>query len=343
MQQGAKVVLGLLAIGGVVALVMASGEKQASASPGQAPPILPPLQPPLAGSAPIPPNGGIVVVPPLPEVPVPAGSSEPGPNAPPPVVAPPLPSTLPSLPTTLPTLPQMQLPSPFPSVPAPSTPAAPTGTTITLPGIGTYNPATGNVFGPTGTIVGTFDPSSGVFTATNGTRVQVPGFGSGGGVVTQPSTSTPALPSLPSLPSVPPASSSSSPGAEAPTNAPADTLQVVTSMLDQELTPHWRIASPGLQAWQKSRGLTADGSFGPGTALAMAKEIGTLPIVRGWPKGSFPTGHWLPDYQTALRQLAQTAAEPRRSQLLAAANREQGQGFGTPEKPIVNTITLHEV
>ena len=59
-------------------------------------------------------------------------------------------------------------------------------------------------------------------------------------------------------------------------------------MLAQEHSPHWRIApEPALAAWQKARGLTADGMFGTGTAAKMAQEIGTLPIIRAWPKGSF--------------------------------------------------------
>jgi hypothetical protein len=231
----------------------------------------------------------------------------------------------------------MQLPSPFPSSPG-VVPGAPTTGTISLPGIGTFNPATGAVFGPDGTIVGTFNPLTGVFTKSDGTKIQLPGADSP--PVTTPQTNPPALPVPIQIPTQVITGSS---GAEAATMAPPDTVQVVTTMLDQELKPHWRIAAPGLADWQRSRGLTADGNFGPGTALALAKELGTIPIVRTWPKGSFLGSRHLPDFQTNLRQLAQSAPEPRRSQLLAAANREQGQGFGTPEKPIVNTITLHEV
>lgn len=328
MNQGAKVLLGVMAFGGVVALVMASGEKKASASSGP-PPILPPLQPPQGGVLPgTPPGSGIILVPPSPEAPLGPNGQEPGPTAPAPVVIPAQPIP------TLPTGPVFVPPQNLPTLP-------PAGTTITLPGIGTFNPATGNVFGPNGVIVGTFNPATGVFTTTTGQSVQVPGFGT----VTVPSS--PGLPQLPTSPVVtlPPVviTPSTNPAEQATNPPPPDTMQLVTTMLDQEHVPHWRIASPGLAEWQAARRLTADGAFGPGTALALAKEIGTVPIVRAWPKGSFLGSAHLPAYQKALRDLAATASEPQRSQLLAAATREQGQGFGTPEKPIVNTITLHAV
>jgi hypothetical protein len=338
MNQGAKVLLGVLAFGGVAALVFASGEKKANASPGTAPPILPPLTPPAGGIVPgLPPQGGIVVVPPIADAPTGPQGQEPGPTAPAPIVIPaqPTPVTPPFVPPT------QQLPT-LPTLP-------PAGTTISLPGIGTFNPATGNVFGPNGVIVGTFNPNTGVFTTTTGQTIQVPGFGPSPlppmtlptPFPTQPAPAQPVL-TLPTLPVVVPPPSANP--AEQATNPPApDTMQVVTTMLDQEHLPHWRIAAPGLGDWQRARGLSPDGNFGPGTAMVMAKEIGTVPIIRAWPKGSFLGSQDLPNYQAKLRALAASVAEPQRSQLLAAAQREQGQGFGTPEKPIVNTITLHGV
>lgn len=348
MNQGAKVMLGLLAFGGIAALVFASGEKKANAA--SAPPILPPLVPQSPGLPPLHPTDGVIVVPPLPEVPVQPGQQEPAPSAPAPVVAPTPPpiATFPSFPT----------PAPAPA-PTGVVPGSPTTTTITIPGVGTFDPATGNVFGPNGIIVGKFNPLTGQITDTNGNVIPVPGFGQSGAPVPAapppiaPSLPLPSLPSSPvptaTVPAVPPGTITlpttviTATGPEAPGTAPADTVAVVTTMLDQEHLPHWRIAAPGLHEWQAARKLTPDGNFGPGTALAMAAEMGTVPIVRAWPKGSFLGSPHLPAYQTALRKLALSAPEPRKSQLLAAANREQGQGFGTPEKPIVTTITLHEV
>ncbi len=326
MNQGGKVVLGLLALGGVAALVFAS-EKDAHASSG-GPPVQPPLFPPLPGAQPLPPTGGVVIVPPLPSIPGFPGAG-PAANAPPPVVA------------------------PFPSsaggglsIPVPGVVPSPTGTTISLPGIGTFNPATGNVFGPNGVIVGTFDPTTGLFTPTK------PQAGGGSTPSAPPVQVTPPLPPIPTqvLPGLtitpgpaPTGAEQPASAAEQPSTVQPDTLKVLTSMLAQEHAPHWRIIpEPSLKAWQQARSLKADGAFGTGTALKLAQEVGALPIIRAWPKGSFKEGKQLPAYQAALRSLAATAPEPRRSQLLAAALREQGQGFGTPETPIHTLITLQD-
>lgn len=331
MNQGAKVLLGVLALGGIGALVFAS-EKKANASPGGAPPILPPLTPPLPGTPIIPPSGGVVVVPPIPDPSVPAGSAGPSPSSPPPLVVPLPPGPLPSIPT-LPAIPGL----PTGVVPG----GSPSGNTISLPGLGTFNPATGNVFGPNGVIIGTFDPTTGKFTPS----VPVPGL-PGGVQVTPPAPPIPTqvLPGLTITPgpSPTPLEPPASP-AEQGSAVAADTLAVLTAMLAQEHSPHWRIIpEPSLKPWQAARGLTPDGNYGTGTALKLAAETGMVPIIRGWPKGTVRESPNLKNYQNALRALAATASEPRRSQLLAAAQREQGQGYGTPEKPIVTLITLQD-
>jgi hypothetical protein len=299
MNQGAKLLLGGLALAGIGALVFSS--KSSSAAPSGAPPIKPPLVPPL-GSDPIslPPNGGIVVVPP-----VPAPGGDPSPFTPPVVI----PSVVPGSPTT---------------------------TTITLPGIGTFNPATGDVFGPNGLIVGKFDPATGLFTPNGGapTPINAP-------LPPVPTQIVPGITVTPGpapTPAEKPASTAEQPSSIAP-----DTLAVLTAMLAQEHSAHWRkIPEPSLVPWQRARGLTADGDFGTGTALKMAAETGMIPIIRGWPKGTTKQSPNLKNYQAALRTLAASAQEPRRSQLLAAALREQGQGYGTPETPIATLITLQD-
>lgn len=307
MTRGGKIALGVMAAAGVVGLVLVSGEKKASAS--TPPKVNPPLQPPLPGNLPIPPSGGVVMVPD-------DGDDHPQPGFPP-IIAP------------------------------------PSGGPIVLPG------------------GATFDPTTGQGTLPNGQPVQLPPLGGlpstsqqpAGGAPTGPAQPLPGviptapLPSIPGLPPLPP-STANLPGTainlppmvvtggndpQQVTSAPADTIATVTAMLAQEAGPKWRKSpEPTLVTWQKNRKLTADGKFGTGTALALAKEIGTLPIIRAWPKGSFPEGHWLEDYRTNLRQIAQAAPEPRKSQLMAAANREQGQGWGTPEKPILSQIHLAE-
>lgn len=274
MNQGGKVVLGLLAIGGIGALVFASGKANA-AQPQPAPPA---------------PN-------PFPSLP---------------------PGGLPSFPGVTPASPAAQQPV----IPAP-------GTAIPLPGGGSI---------PVPSIPGINTPAQ-----PNQPLPSLPNLIPG--LTPLPSPSAAQVPAAPVLPTVPgPAPAPSAPPASAPelpSSAPADTVALVTKMLAQEQNPHWRIIpEPLLVAWQKARGLTADGDFGTGGALKMAQEIGTLPIIRGWPKGSYPGDGKLAAYQASLQQLANAAPEPRASQLRAAAVREQGQGYGTPETPIVHLITL---
>lgn len=211
--------------------------------------------------------------------------------------------------------------------PGPVPTASPGGITIPTPGGGSV----------------TVPPSSlpqVTQTPGGGTVVTLPG---GGGQV--------ALPAVPGVPT--PAPAPSAPGnvvtvppllvtAAGEPTAPADTIAVVQTMLGQEgNNTSWRGAQvPGLVEWQRSRGLSADGSFGPGTALRMAQEIGAIPIVRGWPRGSYPEGHWLPDYKASLMQIAQTKSGAHQKLLEESAAREAGQGFGTPAKPILTPITL---
>lgn len=286
-----KLVLGILALGGIGFFVFAAGEKKASASPGGGPPdVKPPVLPPVPGTLPIPPSGGIIIAPP-------AGFPLPGV---PPVVAPP-------------------------------------SGEIPIPGGGSVNPGQGTA------------------TLPGGVQVQLPPgipnpLGNGGGVTlpAPPTSNVPGQITLPPIvitPGTLPLPSGAPPNspAEQPTTAPDDTIATVTAMLAQEHSPHWRvIPEPTLKQWQAKRGLAADGDFGTGTALRMAQEIGTLPIIRGWPRGSSLHDGHLDNYRASLVQIANSAPEPRRSQLMAATTREQGQGFGTPEKPIATLIQLQE-
>jgi hypothetical protein len=154
-----------------------------------------------------------------------------------------------------------------------------------------------------------------------------------GGVVVNP---------LPQPPPAPPPAA-----VEQPMPVPQDTALLVAQMLADEggSEKTWKKIYPALKAWQSNRGWgkggksAADGKFGPGTALAMAQEIGTLPIVRYWPKGTLPETALEP-YRQSLLEVAATKGEPHRAQLINSANREEGQSFG-PVKPITNRIVLN--
>lgn len=127
--------------------------------------------------------------------------------------------------------------------------------------------------------------------------------------------------------------------AEQPTALHDDTAAVLSVMLPAEATAKWKRVEAALKPWQRARQLKEDGKFGPKSALTMAAETGLLPIIRYWPAGAQP-GKAVPEFRAALIALANDAAEPRATQLRAAAEREQGQGFGSNQKPISPLIAL---
>jgi len=124
--------------------------------------------------------------------------------------------------------------------------------------------------------------------------------------------------------------------------APADTVAVAGAMLAAEgPNTTWRSTPiPGLAAWQSSRGLVGDSQFGPKSGLKMADEIGAIPIIRAWPRGSNINGPEMQNYKASLMQIAQTKTGKHRELLEQSAARENGQGFGTPPKPITSLLTL---
>lgn len=108
----------------------------------------------------------------------------------------------------------------------------------------------------------------------------------------------------------------------------ADTAAMVNALLTAEGERGWNRAEPTVQAWQKPRGLKVDGLFGPKTALAVAEEFGTVPIIRVWPAGS-QKAKALQDYRAALVELAaHTTDDTRAKQLRVSSQREQAQGYG---------------
>ncbi len=130
---------------------------------------------------------------------------------------------------------------------------------------------------------------------------------------------------LPSVPTPPAAAQTPPPGA---TNVSADTALMVNTLLEREASRGWNAADPTVQAWQKKRGLKLDGLFGPKTALTVAHEFGTVPIIRVWPAGS-QKAKALQDYRAALIELANSTTDATHAQQLrVSAQREQGQGFG---------------
>jgi hypothetical protein len=189
--------------------------------------------------------------------------------------------------------------------------------------IGTYDPKTGNVTGPTGAIIGTFDPATGIFRMPDGTSLHVPGFG-------QASVPTPAAVPVPvPTPAAVPVPASTPAAVPVPASTVlSDTAQMVAALLDAESRSGWNRIEPTVTAWQTARPpLKVDGKFGPKTALTVAQEFGTVPIVRFWPVGSQKETA-LNAYRAALIELANHTTDPvRANQLRLSAQREQALAF----------------
>lgn len=125
---------------------------------------------------------------------------------------------------------------------------------------------------------------------------------------------------------------------EQPNLAP-ETERMLRVLLAKEATPNWKAKEPAVEAWQRKRNLKPDKMFGPQSAKKLAEETGLLPIVRFWPRTA-QKHKAVPEFQSELILIASKAPEPRKSQLGIAAQREQGQGFGSPPQPIKQRIEL---
>ncbi len=329
MTPGAKVFLTRAAIGGTLGVVALFASTEAKASGGQPKQPKPGSNQPPDVIVPQPgaqsPSGGALPQPPASQGLPPLFGTPPGPVAPPSVFVPP----------------QVQTPVTPPGVQP--------GTTFTLPNplggppLGTFDPLTGNVFGPDGITIGTFNPNTGMFTGSNGFTVQVPGFPLGAKTnvptpATQaaPSASPPSVLTQPAGPVVPPQvtqPSQASPASSTTTAVPADTAAMVAALLDAETRSGWNRKDPNVGVFQRARPpLTNDSKFGPGTALAAAHEIGTLPLIRFWPANGQSKDTLLANYQTgliALANLVQSTNPAHAAQLRHSAQREQAQAFST--------------
>jgi hypothetical protein len=105
---------------------------------------------------------------------------------------------------------------------------------------------------------------------------------------------------------------------------PAASLALARLLLDAERVSGWKTAhAEQVRSWQAGQGLTADARFGPASALLLASQVGVAPIVRYWPKAAWGVGS--PPYVEYIAALKALGVD---------SNRERGQSFGTPPKPI---------
>lgn len=157
-------------------------------------------------------------------------------------------------------------------------------------------------------------------------------------VQAQPSTTPVApLPSANQPVLVQPAGAEQGAGALAaeetkPENDPNGTLKLAHVLLAEQDNKGWKYVSKAVQDWQKKVGLTADGKFGPASALRMAHEVTVLPWVRYWPTGSASKTSAVNDYRGRLKAYALSlpaSEQAHAAALIVAADNETGQGWPT--------------
>lgn len=122
-----------------------------------------------------------------------------------------------------------------------------------------------------------------------------------------------------------------------PQNDPNGTIRLARLLLDEQAAKGWKYVSDAVKDWQKKVGLTADGKFGPGSALRMAEEVAILPWIRYWPTGSASKSSAVSSYRSRLKAYAlriQPTRPEHAASLIVAANKENGQGW--PATPSVS-------
>lgn len=160
--------------------------------------------------------------------------------------------------------------------------------------------------------------------------IQIPTTATFPGVTPPPVISVPA-PSPPA-PNPPLATAETSPELD-----PNGTVALARTLINREGSSGWKEdAQAEVRAWQSRVGVTSDGKFGPGAALKMAQEVGTLPRIRYWPKSQPNKDSALASYRADLNATAAQLAKNPAKQAHAAALRVSAQaetGQGWPDKP----------
>jgi len=118
-----------------------------------------------------------------------------------------------------------------------------------------------------------------------------------------------------------------------PAADPIGTIRLARQMISAETKSNWKTSlKPEITSWQRRASLTADGLFGPKSALRMGEEVGILPRVRYWSKTGGTKQQQLDRYRADLNALAdRLEADPKMrahaNALRISASAETGQGY----------------
>jgi peptidoglycan hydrolase-like protein with peptidoglycan-binding domain len=116
-----------------------------------------------------------------------------------------------------------------------------------------------------------------------------------------------------------------------PENDPFGTVALARVLLTEQTKPSWKYSpNEAVKQWQAKVGLTADGKFGPGSALRMAQEVGVLPWVRYFAKGAASKAAAVNDFRGRVKAYALSIIKTKpelAGALLVSADAEQGQGW----------------
>lgn len=125
---------------------------------------------------------------------------------------------------------------------------------------------------------------------------------------------------------------------------PNGTIALAKSMINAESSAGWKTAlANDIKVWQARMGLTADGKFGPKSAIKMAAEVGVLPLVRYYASTGGTKATQVAAYRAAIEQVASNVAStnPAHSVSLRSSEAyEQGQGYATSPGPVPATARI---
>ena len=120
-----------------------------------------------------------------------------------------------------------------------------------------------------------------------------------------------------------------------PQQDPHGTIALAKEMINAESNAGWKAALQNqIRTWQATVGIASDGKFGPASAYKMAEEVGILPLVRYWPKGTQLNAD-LKGYRDRLYSMAMSVATTNpalAAALRSSAGYETGVAYtGTPK------------